>query len=164
MFFLALSICYKAGLSQTISHSSVCSNGNPYKLLVKNLLNHFKRERLLYLKVPTFFFCVLSVYVLYFPHPSFFRKCRDVHNVKWRSYLLIINLKHDSIYWSHLRLKADLSSLRSLYLVRLNSNRSKTLILASHLLFILYFASLIPEGILYNVILYSQKLEHTTKS
>ena len=42
-----------------------------------------------------------------------------------------------SIRWSFLRFKADLSSWESFYLIKLNSNRSKVWLLASHF-YILY--------------------------
>ena len=59
-------------------------------------------------------------------------------------------LSRVSICWSFLRLKADLSSWESLYLIGLNPSRSKVWILTSHF----YLVSLIPDGVLYRVILH----------
>jgi hypothetical protein len=61
-----------------------------------------------------------------------------------------------SIRWSFLRLKADLSSWESLYLIRLNPDPSKVWILASH---VLHLVSLIPEGVLYRVILHPTNIK-----
>ena len=54
------------------------SNGNPHKLLMRNLLNPFGIERLIYLKVLALFFCVLGVYLLYFSHLFFLKKIKNI--------------------------------------------------------------------------------------
>jgi hypothetical protein len=69
MLFLALNICFKSRV--VINHkpsNCLASNDNPYKPLVRNLLNPFRREELIYLKVLALFFCVLSISVLYSTH------------------------------------------------------------------------------------------------
>jgi len=44
----------------------MASNSNPHESLVRNLINPFRREGLLYLIALTLFFCVLSITVLNF--------------------------------------------------------------------------------------------------
>jgi hypothetical protein len=50
---------------------------------------------------------------------------------------LIINSTHVSIRWSHLKFRVDLISWGNLYLIKLNPNHFKTLVLELHLFSIL---------------------------
>jgi hypothetical protein len=61
--------------------------------------------------------------------------------------------KSGSIRWSFLRFKADLSSRESLYLIGLNPNRSKFWMTFIYTLYI------IPEGVLYHVILHPTNIK-----
>ena len=69
VLFLTLNICFKGKV--VVNHETsnyMASNSNSYESLVRNLINPFRREGLLYLIALTLFFCVLSITVLYFTH------------------------------------------------------------------------------------------------
>jgi len=70
MFFSALSICFGWVIANHKLSKYTVSNNNPQEPPVRNLLNLFKREGLLYLRVLALFFCILGVYTLYFFHHS----------------------------------------------------------------------------------------------
>jgi cell division protein FtsL len=65
-----------------INHKSsncLASKGNPHKLPVKNLINLFRREKLLYLKVIALVFCVLGISILYSTH--LFHHQREIRGI-----------------------------------------------------------------------------------
>jgi hypothetical protein len=66
------------------SFKCLTSNGNPYESLVRNFLDAFRIEGLLYLGVLTLFFFIFYVlddYVLYFSHLLFFSIENKRHNI-----------------------------------------------------------------------------------
>jgi hypothetical protein len=80
MLFFALNICFKRWVVTNQKSSNYLTfNCNPYEPLVRNLLNHFRRERLIYFRVLPLFFCVLGISVLYSTH--FFHHAYEIRGM-----------------------------------------------------------------------------------